>query len=195
MKKISMEGSGVINLKKLDQCKNVFAFYSQHFSYPDQLQSPLLFFDKTDPGAVDAFQYWELIKSMRVDKLQELYIETFDFKKESSLYMTYAKFEDSKGRGQMLARLKVLYEMFGLNMPKGELSDYLPLMCEFIYAAEWVNDDRAPESFAMLFAVIEDGTYHVLHDLKQQESPYYYLIKSLRETMKFCLIEQEVQAT
>ncbi|MGN8644548.1 nitrate reductase molybdenum cofactor assembly chaperone [Gracilibacillus sp. HCP3S3_G5_1] len=185
----------MINLKKLDQCKNVFAFYSQHFSYPDQLQSPLLFFDKTDPGAVDAFQYWELIKSMRVDKLQELYIETFDFKKESSLYMTYAKFEDSKGRGQMLARLKVLYEMFGLNMPKGELSDYLPLMCEFIYAAEWVNDDRAPESFAMLFAVIEDGTYHVLHDLKQQESPYYYLIKSLRETMKFCLIEQEVQAT
>ena len=32
----------------------------------------------------------------------------------------------------MLAKLKVLYEMFGLKMVDNELSDYLPLMLQFL---------------------------------------------------------------
>ena len=31
----------------------------------------------------------------------------------------------------MLAKLKVLYEMFGLKMVDNELSDFLPLMLQF----------------------------------------------------------------
>ncbi|MDX8045839.1 nitrate reductase [Gracilibacillus sp. S3-1-1] len=185
----------MINLEQLHQCKEAFAFYSQHLSYPEQVDSPSLFFEENDPGYELACAYWQLVKDDSLDERQERYTETFDFQKEAALYMTYAKLEDSKERGQMLARLKVLYEMFGLDMPKGELSDFLPLMCEFIYAAEWLGDERAPESFAMLFAVIEDGTYHVLEALKEEDSPYYYLIKSLRETMKDCVIAEEVELT
>ena len=40
----------------------------------------------------------------------------------------------------MLAKLKVLYEMFGLKMVDNELSDYLPLM---LHVASWQNDPRA----------------------------------------------------
>ena len=42
--------------------------------------------------------------------------------------MTFNKFDTQKERGQMLAKLKVLYEMFGLKMVDNELSDFLPLM-------------------------------------------------------------------
>ena len=45
--------------------------------------------------------------------------------------MTYNQFDTQKERGQMLAKLKVLYEMFGLKMVDNELSDYLPLMLQF----------------------------------------------------------------
>ena len=38
-------------------------------------------------------------------------MDTFDFK-TSPLYMTNNKFDTQKERGQMLAKLKVLYEMF-----------------------------------------------------------------------------------
>ena len=41
--------------------------------------------------------------------------------------MTYNKLTEQKERGQMLARLKVLYEMFGLEMPQNELSDFYRL--------------------------------------------------------------------
>ena len=43
----------------------------------------------------------------------------------------------------MLAKLKVLYEMFGLKMIDNELSDYLPLMLQFLQVARWENDVRA----------------------------------------------------
>lgn len=89
----------------------------------------------------------------------------------------------------MLARLKVLYEMFGLEMPSSELSDFLPLMCEFIYAAEWRGDDRAEESMNLVLMVIEDGTYNLLQSLEAIGSPYYNLVLAIRETCKACLKE------
>jgi nitrate reductase delta subunit len=104
--------------------------------------------------------------------------------------MTYFKFEDAKERGQMLVKLKVLYEMYGLEMPDGELPDYLPLMCEFLYAAEWVQDAKTTENFRMPIAILEDGTYHLLKALEKMESPYFHLVKGLRETLKAC-VEQE----
>src|SRR5690606_22724393 len=121
---------------------------------------------------------------------EELYVQTFDFQKKSTMYMTFVKFEDSKERGQMLARLKVLYEMYGLEMPNGELSDYLPLICEFIYAADWLGDPRSEQSFNILLAVLEDGTYHLLNALDEFHSPYAPLIKGLRETVKFCIVKE-----
>lgn len=47
----------------------------------------------------------------------------------------------------MLAKLKVLYEMFGLKMVDNELSDYLPLMLQFLHVASWHNDPRARRQY------------------------------------------------
>ena len=91
----------------------------------------------------------------------------------------------------MLANLKQMYESYGLEMPSHELSDYLPLMCEFIYAAEWMGHPYAAEDFPVFIGVIEDGTYHLLQSLEQESSPYYHLIKALRETMKSFMIQEE----
>ncbi|MNI84609.1 Nitrate reductase delta subunit [compost metagenome] len=99
-------------------------------------------------------------------------------------------FEDAKERGQILAMLKLLYEMFGLEMPEGELPDFLPLMCEFLYAAEWLEDPSAPGNYRMLISILEDGTYHLHQALERMESPYFHLVKGLRETFKAC-VEQE----
>src|SRR5699024_5790960 len=112
-----------------------------------------------------------------------------DFHKKATLYMTFFKFEDAKERGQMLAKLKVMYEMFGLVLPSGELSDYLPLISEFLYAAEWLGDERADDSFNILMAVLEDGTYHLLQGLEEVDSIYYPLVKGFRETIKACLLK------
>ncbi|MDX1806931.1 MAG: nitrate reductase molybdenum cofactor assembly chaperone [Paenisporosarcina sp.] len=181
----------MINLEKLYDYKHAFGFFAHQLSYPKKLDfHPSLIedtFDSTHPAYEHVKSYLSLMQHPNLDDIKELYTETFDFQKDSTLFMTYFKFEDAKERGQMLAKLKVMYEMFGLEMPEEELSDFLPLMCEFLYAAEWIGDSRAPDSFGMLIAVLEDGTYHLLDSLKKQESPYFHLVKGLRETFKVCI--------
>ncbi|RNF41175.1 nitrate reductase molybdenum cofactor assembly chaperone [Planococcus salinus] len=185
----------MINIEKLYTFKDSFGFFSHHLTYPEKLDFHPARIEESfeaDHPAYDYVQtYWKLMHERSLDDIQEMYTETFDFQKDSTLFMTYFKFEDAKERGQMLAKLKVLYEMFGLEMPESELSDYLPLICEFLYAAEWLGDPRAPESFRILIAVLEDGTYHLVKSLEKNGSPYFHLVKGLRETFKACI---EVEA-
>ena len=190
-----MEGFGVINLDKLYDFKPSFHFFAQQLMYPEKLDfHPTLLeqsFDLNDPTYSYVQTYWDQMHQYTMDEIKEIYTKTFDFQKDCALYMTYFKFEDAKERGQMLAKLKILYEMFGLQMPDEELPDYLPLMCEFLYAAEWKGDPHAAENFKMLIMVLEDGTFHLLKALEKLESPYFHLVKALRETLKDC-VEQEV---
>lgn len=199
MKITSTEAFGVIDLNKLYDYKRAFGFFSHQLVYPEKLNFHPREFDGVfaeDHPAYEAVnQYWKNMHEISLSEIQEVYTSTFDFEKKTTLYMTYVKFEDKKERGQMLARLKVLYEMFGLEMPSSELSDFLPLMCEFIYAADWRGDDRAEESMGLLLMVIEDGTYNLLQALDHIKSPYYHLILAIRETCKACLIKDENEVT
>lgn len=183
----------MINLDKLYRFKQSFGFFSHQLIYPEKLNFHPREFDGVftpDHPAYEAVnQYWQDMHEISLSDIQEVYTHTFDFEQKTTLYMTFVKFEDKKERGQMLARLKVLYEMFGLEMPTSELSDFLPLMCEFIYAAEWRGDDRAEESMNLVLMVIEDGTYHLLQSLAAIGSPYYNLVLAIRETCKACLKE------
>ena len=191
-----MGGYGVIDLAKLAMEKTAFHFFANHFSYPEKnpftVEPVAELFAPSHPAYADVKQYWDMMQSMPLDDLQINYANLFDFQEDATLFMTYVKYEDSKERGQMLARLKVFYEMFGLTTVDGELTDLLPLMCEFIYAVEWEDDPRAKQGFNLLFAIIEDGTYHLMNALEKYESPYYFLVKGLRETCKACLTQKEV---
>ncbi|MGN7760013.1 nitrate reductase molybdenum cofactor assembly chaperone [Paenibacillus sp. 22594] len=184
----------MIDLTKLYTFKPSFGYYALQLMYPEKQDFQQSFQDEAfevgHPAYDHVQRYGSLMQCYSLDEIQERYAATFDFQRDCALYMTYFKFEDAKERGQILAKLKMLYEMYGLEMPEGELPDYLPLMCEFLYAAEWCNDPRAPENFWMLIAVLEDGTYHLLQALDKNESPYFHLVKGLRETLKAC-IEQE----
>ncbi|MNC30481.1 Nitrate reductase-like protein NarX [compost metagenome] len=189
-----MGGFGVINLEKLYENKHLFGFFAQQLTYPEKIDfHPAVLeelLEPADPAFAHVSKFWELMHDYSMEQLEEMYVQTFDFQKDSTLYMTYFKFEDSKERGQMLAKLKILYQMFGLDMPDHELSDFLPLMCEFIYAAEWRGNEQAEKDFSVLIGVIEDGTYHLLKSLEKNNNPYYHLIKALRETLKACIRQE-----
>lgn len=188
----------MIDLDKLYEEKLIFGFFAEQLTYPVDKPITLAELDEfvqtTHPSYPHLKEYVAQTEHRTLYESQTKYTEIFDFQKDATLFMTYVKFEDSKGRGQMLARLKVMYEMFGLSMPPGELADLLPLMCEFIYAAEWKGDPRAKDSMALLLAVLEDGSYHLMNALEKYESPYYHLIRGMRETFKSCVSQQEVYA-
>ncbi|HEY5694782.1 MAG TPA: nitrate reductase molybdenum cofactor assembly chaperone [Gaiellaceae bacterium] len=64
-------------------------------------------------------------------ELERRYVETFDLRRRSGMYLTYYVHGDTRKRGMALLRLKRLYAAAGLELTSGELPDYLPLALEF----------------------------------------------------------------
>jgi nitrate reductase delta subunit len=59
------------------------------------------------------------------------YVEAFDFRRRSCLYLTYYTDGDTRRRGVALARLKSRYRAAGLMVEDRELPDFLPVMLEY----------------------------------------------------------------
>jgi nitrate reductase delta subunit len=64
-------------------------------------------------------------------ELERRYVETFDLRRRSGLYLSYYLHGDTRKRGMALLRLKRLFAAAGLEPTSGELPDYLPLLLEF----------------------------------------------------------------
>ena len=59
------------------------------------------------------------------------YVEAFDFRRRSCLYLTYYTDGDTRRRGAALGRLKLRYRKAGLELAGGELPDFLPVVLEY----------------------------------------------------------------
>jgi nitrate reductase delta subunit len=68
---------------------------------------------------------------LRLVELQDEYVQTFDFDRRASLYLTYHSHGDRRQRGLELLRLKRRFRDAGLDLADGELPDYLPVLLEF----------------------------------------------------------------
>ena len=190
-----MEGFSVINLEKLSQYQESLGYLGQQMNFPEKMTfHPKLFEDTittAHPGYEDLVVYREIMMNYTLSEIKAIYTDTFDFSKKNPLYMTFNKFDTQKERGQMLAKLKVLYEMFGLKMVDNELSDYLPLMLQFLQVADFSNDDRAQENLQLVIMIIEDGTYEMANALAKNNNPYAFVVSALRKTLKACIMSSK----
>ena len=190
-----MEGFSVINLQKLAQYQESLGYLGQQINFPEKLTFHTNVFQETieasHPAYEDLCAFREIIMNYSLSEIKAIYTDTFDFSKNYPLYMTYNRFDTQKERGQMLAKLKVLYEMFGLKMIDNELSDYLPLMLQFLQVARWENDVRAEDNLKLIIMIIEDGTYEMANHLAKNNNPYAYVIKALRQTLKACIVSNK----
>ena len=166
----------MINLQKLAQYQESLGYLGQQINFPEKLTFHPNVFQETieasHPAYEDLCAFREIIMNYSLSEIKAIYTDTFDFSKNYPLYMTYNRFDTQKERGQMLAKLKVLYEMFGLKMIDNELSDYLPLMLQFLQVARWENDVRAEDNLKLIIMIIEDGTYEMANHLAKNNNPY-----------------------
>ncbi|MBP2328125.1 nitrate reductase delta subunit [Kibdelosporangium banguiense] len=75
------------------------------------------------------FMQWFATES--ATHLARHYVETFDLRRRSSLYLTYYLHGDTRRRGMALLTLKQRYRAAGFVPPDDELPDFLPMVCEF----------------------------------------------------------------
>lgn len=109
-------------------------------------------------------------------ELRRTYVETFDFTRRHSLYLTYHVHGDRRQRGIALLRLKQRYAAAGFELLDGELPDYLPVMLEFAALTP------AEMGLAAL-AESRDAIEVVRQSLHAAGSPYAHLLDAVADVL------------
>ncbi len=72
----------------------------------------------------------EWLSQMTPMEAGSAYVDTFDLKRGTSLYLTYYRHGDTRERGMALAALADCYRASGYQLAPGELPDFLPALLE-----------------------------------------------------------------
>lgn len=200
MLKVSMGGSGVINFDQLKRVRPLLGTLSALIDYPtettfsaDHYQQIATDQSLAKPERKQLLALFQQLGAETSLQREVDYSNLFEMNRRYTLYMTYYKMIDSRQRGSLLAKLKMLYEMFGVSENSSELSDYLPLMLEFLAYGDYLTDYRKKD-LELAFSVIEDGTYNLLKNaVVDADKPYIQLVKLIRQVVGSC-VKKEVGA-
>lgn len=105
-------------------------------------------------------------------ELAQHYVETFDLRRRTSLYLTYYLHGDTRRRGMAMLVLKQRYRAAGLTPPEDELPDYLPVVCEFAALLGPAAGEAALRQHRTGLELIRAG-------LRDAGSPYAALLDAL----------------
>ncbi|GBQ02789.1 nitrate reductase molybdenum cofactor assembly chaperone [Streptomyces spongiicola] len=83
------------------------------------------------PAAERLARFTDWFTSQQPEALERHYVETFDLRRRSSLYLTYYLHGDTRRRGMALLTLNQRYRAAGWDTDGGELPDHLPVVLEF----------------------------------------------------------------
>jgi nitrate reductase molybdenum cofactor assembly chaperone NarJ/NarW len=82
------------------------------------------------PGRRDLERFLSWWRGLDGGERERVYVETFDFGADLSLYLTEAQPRTSRERAAALLELRCAYREAGADVRRDELPDYLPLMLE-----------------------------------------------------------------
>jgi len=85
-----------------------------------------------------AFLAW--LRATPPHEVAQHYVETFDLRRRSALYLTYYRHGDTRRRGMALLAFKTAYRAAGLEPAGAELPDYLPVVLDFAAVAPGGED-------------------------------------------------------
>ncbi|BBZ51447.1 nitrate reductase molybdenum cofactor assembly chaperone [Mycobacterium heidelbergense] len=104
------------------------------------------------------------------------YVETFDMRRRATMYLTYWTAGDTRNRGREMLRFAGAYRDAGVEPPRAEAPDYLPVVLEFAATVDpeagrrLLTEHRVP--IDILRGALVDAT-----------SPYQHAIAAVCETL------------
>ncbi|WP_042914786.1 nitrate reductase molybdenum cofactor assembly chaperone, partial [Mycobacterium canetti] len=113
------------------------------------------------------------------------YVETFDMRRRSTMYLTYWTAGDTRNRGREMLAFATAYRDAGVQPPRGEAPDYLPVVLEFAATV----DPEAGLRLLRKHRVPIDVLRGALADAK---SPYEHTVAAICVTLP-AATDQEVR--
>jgi nitrate reductase delta subunit len=155
---------------------SLYAVLARLLDYPDDTLA------KVDPAGLEPTAarravraFLRSVEELEPRALEREYVETFDFDRRASLYLTFHVYGDRRQRGLELVRLKRRYAEAGFGLADTELPDYLPVVLEFAALA--------PEPGRELLAELRAPIELVRSRLRERKSRYASLLDALAATL------------
>jgi nitrate reductase delta subunit len=104
------------------------------------------------------------------------YVETFDLRRRSTLYLTYWTSGDTRNRGREMLAFAQVYRDAGVRPPDDEAPDHLPVVLEFAATVDPVAGRRLLVEHRVPIDVLRDA-------LTECGSPYAHTISGVCETI------------
>lgn len=112
------------------------------------------------------------------------YVETFDMRRRSTMYLTYWTSGDTRNRGGEMHAFAQAYRAAGAHPPADEAPDHLPVVLEFAATVDPVAGRRLLVEHRMPIDVVRDA-------LTERGSPYAHAVAAVCETLP-AATDQEV---
>ncbi|AFV88121.1 Nitrate reductase molybdenum cofactor assembly chaperone [Acidipropionibacterium acidipropionici ATCC 4875] len=120
--------------------------------------------------------FCQVAREWGLRRLQEHYVETFDQRRRTALYLTYYSAGDTRGRGAAILGFREVMRRAGFEMDREELPDYLPVVLEFCALNETASGDE-------LLRANREGLEVIRAALVSASSPYAHLLEALCTTL------------
>lgn len=124
------------------------------------------------PAAANLTAFTTWFAAQGPDGPQRHYVEMFDLRRKSSLYLTYYLHGDTRRRGMALLTLNQRYRAAGWDADTGELPDHLPVVLEFAALA-------GPRTGQAPLRQHRRGLELIHHALTDADSPYRHVLAAL----------------
>lgn len=139
---------------------------------PAALRAPLQKF-LAAPAASNADEY---VSTLELAPLAPLYIGAYLFDEPTS-----CRGAGMSGRNGYMLELANIYRQFGVELDGHELADFVPIVVEFLaISLERQNEDRIGLRRYFVEGSMINGIEALLSKLRKVDSPYAFLIESLR---------------
>ncbi|MFF4505101.1 nitrate reductase molybdenum cofactor assembly chaperone [Streptomyces sp. NPDC001401] len=125
------------------------------------------------PAATELTTFTAWFAGQELDALARHYVEMFDLRRRSSLYLTYYLHGDTRRRGMALLTLARRYRAAGWDTDGGELPDHLPVVLEFAALA-------GPGTGEAPLRLHRRGLELIHLALTDADSPYQHVLSALR---------------
>ena len=104
------------------------------------------------------------------------YVETFDLRRRSTMYLTYWTAGDTRNRGRQMLAFAAAYRDAGVEPPRGEAPDHLPVVLEFAATVDPVAGRRLLTEHRVPIDVLHEA-------LVEAKSPYADAVAAVCATL------------
>jgi len=164
--------------------KDIFGLYAEILKYPSDINklSKYLF----DLGIDES----DGVKDYSLQRLQEIYVETFDFNEKTALFLSQHTAETAEEKSRIILAMSELLSEYEVRKTPNAQPDYLPDILKAFRAILKTSENK--DAAMYLADILFETVSKIAEELNDAGNTYAEIMKHLRDDLAPFTSKQEV---